>query len=250
MPSEPDPILSSAGIFRTDWITSLPAADLRPGTLYIVSTPIGDIEDISIRALRVLKSVTVVVAENPRVTRALLRRYKIETPVTGIRLRVGDVSIPAVLERLRAGGTAALVSDAGTPLIADAGSTLTRAAHRNGITLAAIPGPVAAIAALVVAGASARFSFDGFPPRARADRIAYFAALDADHRSLLLYETRSFLRDTLTRLRDSLGADRVALIARDLTKVTETLYYGTLAEAVEQFQNPPRGEFTLVVCGA
>jgi 16S rRNA (cytidine1402-2'-O)-methyltransferase len=249
LPPETDPVLSSDGIFHADWITSLPGADLRPGTLYIVSTPIGDIEDISIRALRVLKSVSVIIAENPPVTRVLLQRYKIPTAVVGIRARAGEAPIQALVERLQAGDTAALVTDAGTPMIADAGSTIVRAARRSGLTLAAVPGPVAAIAALVLAGAVERFSFDGFPPRARADRVAYFAALGACRRTLLLYETRKFLRDTLTRLRDSLGADRAALVARDLTKATETLYYGTFAESVVQFQNPPQGEYTIVICG-
>ena len=248
VPSATEPDLSADGIFCSNVFPCLEPTSLVPGTLYIVSTPVGDPEDISIRALRVLKSVTIIAAENPRRTRVLLQCYGIATPVTGYRNRGDGATIPGLLSALRSGDTTALVCDAGTPLIADAGVHLVRAALNAGVTLKAVPGSVAAMAALVLAGAAEqRFAFDGFPPRARALREAYFAALADEQRTILLYETRRFLADTVRRLRDSLGAGREILIARDLTKAGEALYYGVLGDAAQRVKDPPPGEYALVI---
>jgi len=239
--------LSPGGAAHFAWAKDLQTAELRKGTLYIVSTPIGNVEDISIRALRVLKSVSIIAAENPTVTRTLLRHYHIDTPITGFRSRADD-PVRMLIDRLRTGETVALVCDAGTPLIADAGARVVQSARAAGVPMEVVPGPTAGIAALVVAASSAgRFAVDGFPPRGRADRGAFFTGLGSEIRTIVLYETRRYLRDTLARLHDSMGPDRSILVAQDLTKPSEFLFYGTLAQAHGAFQSPPAGEFTLVI---
>ncbi len=248
VPPAPGSGLSAGGIFDGSEFSSLKTAGLEPGTLTLVSLPVGNLEDISLRALRVLKAVAFITAENPVRTRALLRRYAIETPVRGFRDR-GDISIRAgIIDALRAGDTGALVCDAGTPLIADAGALLVQSALAAGVRLAAVPGPVAAMAALVIAGSGEqRFAFDGFPPRTSVQRAAFFAGLAGERRTILLYETRCYLPDTLRRLGGALGSDRRILVARDITKTNEALFRGMLDEAVHRFQDPPRGEYTLVI---
>ena len=236
------------GTYLAHVAASVGVASIRPGTLVVVSLPIGNLEDISIRALRMLRSVSVAAAENPARTRTLLQAYGISTPVVGFRDR--DEVHPAsdLIASLLAGGTAALVCDAGTPLVADAGCRVVRAAIDAGLTVTAAPGPVAAIVALVISGfAEGGFVFDGFPPRARYQRESYFIGLAAEKRTILLYETRRFLADTLRRLSDALGPERKVFIARDLTKPGETHYYGTLGDAKERFRDPIAGEFVLVV---
>ena len=248
VPSATDDPLAADGASLYDLVRRLSCLRLAPGTVYIVSLPIGHPDDISIRALRVLKAVSVIAAENPPLTRALLHRYGIQTSVTGYRTHEGSLPIAGLLSRLRAGETVALVCDTGTPVVDDAGGSITRAALNAGLALCAVPGPVAAMAALVVAGCEDKsFAFDGFPPRHRTDRHTYFASLTAEMRNILIYESRRLLHDTLMCLRDSLGAERATLVARDLTKASQTLYYGALGEAVSQFCDPPVGEYTIVV---
>ena len=240
--------LPTDGVSLAGLAMSMGKASIRPGTLCVVSLPLGDLEDISIRALRTLNSVSVVAAENPARTRALLRTYGITTPVVGYRDR-GDVR-PSIelIASLQAGATAALVCDAGTPLIADAGGHLVRAALDAGVAVTAAPGPTAALAALVLAGAAeGGFVFDGFPPRARYQRESYFLGLAAEKRTLLIYETRRYLADTLRRLRDSLGSERQIFIAHDLTKKGETRYYSGLEDAAQRFRDPAVGEYVLVI---
>jgi 16S rRNA (cytidine1402-2'-O)-methyltransferase len=239
-PAEERAILEAALLLRP--------AVLEPGALYVVAMPIGDIEDISIRALRVLRSVSVIAAENPARTRRLLRPYGVGTEVTGYRDRRDGAAISALLGRLKRGDSVALVCDAGTPLIADAGAQLALAAIDSAIPLVPVPGPVAAVAALMAAGhAEGRFVFDGFPPRSRSDRFAYFAGLAAEPRTIILYETRPYLRDTLERLRDAIGGDRPILIARDITKPTARIFRLTTATAPGILRTPGRGEYTIVI---
>jgi 16S rRNA (cytidine1402-2'-O)-methyltransferase len=248
VPPATDTRLSAGGIFTAERYVRIEPIALAPGSLTIVSLPLGNPEDISIRALRVLMSVSTIAAENPPRTRALMQRYGIVAPVRGYRERDDESSPESLIQALRSGATAALVCDAGTPLIADAGAQVVRAALVAGVRLTVVPGPVAAIAALVLAGGTDhRFLFDGFPPRARAQREAYFPALAREQRTILLYETRRFLPDTLRRLRIALGPDRKVAIARDLTKPGEALFHGGLAEAEDRFRNPPPGEYTLVI---
>lgn len=223
-----------------------------PGTLYLVSTPIGNLEDISLRALRVLRQVRLVAAEDARITRKLLDHFAIPTQVLTYRLHSRCNQTEELLACLRAGQEIALVSDAGTPAIADPGSRLIAAAIAQGVPVVPIPGPVAAISALVVSGLpTGRFAFDGFPPRPRADRQAFFASLARETRTILLYEKASCLHATLEDLLSALGPDRALAIARDLTKPGETIYRGTLGQAIPPFRRrKPRGEFVLVIAGS
>lgn len=218
-----------------------------PGTLYVVSTPIGNLEDLSLRARRVLQEADLIAAENARVTRDLLRRCGLSTPVVSCGRRRDGETEEALVARLADGQTLALVCDAGTPGISDPGLALIRLALAQGAAVVPVPGPNAALAALVVSGLPAgRFAFDGFPPRARTDRHAFFQSLRHERRTLLLFETARFLRDTLERLLAVLG-DRPLIVARDMTKPTEEVYRGTLSGAIAHFRSRLRGELTLVI---
>jgi 16S rRNA (cytidine1402-2'-O)-methyltransferase len=232
------------------------------GIFYIVSTPIGNPEDITLRALRILREVPLIIAEDARITRQLLHHHAITTEVISYRPRRSTpetnksqrLTTPdEVCERLRillsSGQSAALVCDVGTPTIADPGNHLILTTISWGATLVPIPGPTAALAALVVSGLSTgRFAFDGFPPRARADRQAFFSSLQSETRTLILYETRPYLRSTLKSLTAMLGPDRTIVIARNLTTSTETLFQGSLGDAQTHFlPEPPRGEYVLIL---
>lgn len=218
-----------------------------PGTLYVVSTPIGNLEDLSPRARRMLQEVDLIAAEDARVTRALLRRCGLSTPVVTCGRRRDGETEEALAARLASGQTLALVCDAGTPGISDPGTALIRLALAQDAAVVPVPGPNAALAALVVSGLPAgRFAFDGFPPRARTDRHAFFQSLRHERRTLLLYESPRFLLDTLERLLAVLG-DRPLAVARHLTKPTEEVYRGTLSDAIDHFRSRPRGELTLVI---
>lgn len=222
------------------------------GTLTLVATPIGNLDDISVRALRTLRESSFIVAEDSRVTRPLLRHFAIETELLSFRPRRDSNITQYILARLCAGESAAFVSDAGSPGIADPGVSLVSAALNAGIPVTTVPGPVAALAALTLSGfPSGRFVFEGFPPRSRADRYAFFKRLAQESRTILLYESRSHLRTTLASLADALGPERPILLARDLTKPTEDLFYGTLAQIIAQstLVTQPHGEYALVLAG-
>ncbi|HZP84535.1 MAG TPA: 16S rRNA (cytidine(1402)-2'-O)-methyltransferase [Chthonomonadaceae bacterium] len=228
-----------------------PSPPSYPGTLYLVSTPIGNLEDISLRALRLLREVPLIAAEDARVTRKLLDHFGIGTEVVSYRSSRQPHQTETLLAALHAGRDLALVSDAGTPAIADPGASLITAAIARGIPVQPVPGPVAALSALVASGLPAgRFAFDGFPPRRRADRRAFFAALARESRTLLLYESPAYLPATLRDLLAALGRERPVAIVRDLTRSGETCFRGTLAQAVAHFRtHTPRGEYTLVIGG-
>jgi 16S rRNA (cytidine1402-2'-O)-methyltransferase len=220
------------------------------GTLYLVATPIGNLEDVTLRALRVLGEVGLIAAEDTRQTRKLLAHHGITTPL---------VSCHAHNERARAAQLAAqlaerdvaLVSDAGTPTISDPGGALVEAALAAGHRVVPIPGPSAVLAALAASGLpTARFLFVGFPPRHAAERRAALAELRAEPSTLVLFEAPHRLRGTLADALAVLG-DRSAAAARELTKLHEELVRGTLGSLVQHFAHEaPRGEFTLVVGGA
>jgi 16S rRNA (cytidine1402-2'-O)-methyltransferase len=228
-----------------------PSPPLLPGTLYLVSTPIGNLEDISLRALRILREVPLIAAEDARVTRKLLAHFGIGTEVVSYRPSRQPQQTETLLASLQAGRALALVSDAGTPAIADPGASLITAAIARGLPVQPVPGPVAALSALVASGLPVgRFAFDGFPPRRRADRRAFFVALARESRTLLLYESPAYLLATLRDLLAALGRERPIVIARDLTRPGETCFRGTLAQAACHFRtHTPRGEYTLVIGG-
>jgi 16S rRNA (cytidine1402-2'-O)-methyltransferase len=217
------------------------------GLLYVVPTPIGNMADISLRALDVLKTVNLVAAEDPRVTRHLLDQYAITTE---LHTYTGQPSqIDSVMVRLASGYCVALVCDAGTPAIADPGAALISAAIHDGHRVTALPGPMAAIVALIASGfPTNHFAFDGFPPRGRADRKAYFASLAGERRTLILYESAAYLRSTLRSLHRFLPARCGIAIASNLTTPHEAVWRGDLSAALQWVgQRPPRGSYTLVL---
>jgi 16S rRNA (cytidine1402-2'-O)-methyltransferase len=220
--------------------------------LYVVGTPIGNLEDVTPRALRVLAQVGVIASENPGRTRRLLDRYGIETPMihfTDAYDRRKEVRLAAVLDALERGDVA-LVSEAGMPLLADPGYELVQAALARGIEVVPVPGPTALAAALSVSGlCPAPFVFLGFVPRKPAARRALFGEYADDARTLVVYEAPSRLRETLRDARAVLGDRRVA-IACELTKLYEEVWRGTLGEAVAHWQEEaPRGEYVVVIDG-
>jgi 16S rRNA (cytidine1402-2'-O)-methyltransferase len=222
------------------------------GTLFVVGTPIGNLEDVTARAARVLGEVDVVVAEDTRRTRTLLAHL-------GIRVRL--ISLPAVRERAKAGGVldelragrhVALVTDAGMPGISDPGQFLIAACLSAGVPVTVVPGPSAAVAALLASGlASDRWAFEGFLPRkgrARAERLASVAA---DERTTVLFESPRRVGETLRDLAEACGGGRRAAVARELTKLHEEVRRGTLAELASTYADEEvRGEVTVVVEGA
>ncbi len=219
-------------------------------TLYLVATPIGNLEDITLRALRILREVPLIAAEDTRQTRKLLERYDIRTPLTPYHEHNAARKTPRLLEKL-AGGDLALVSDAGTPVINDPGLPLVQAAIREGHTVRPIPGPTAPVAALIASGLPTEaFLYLGYLPRKRAERRARLETVAGLPYTLVLLETPHRLLAALEDLLAVLG-DRPLAAARELTKIHEEIWRGNLSQARARFaESAPRGEFTLVVGGA
>lgn len=222
-----------------------------PGRLYVCGTPIGNLEDITLRALRVLREVSLIAAEDTRHTRKLLNHYGISTPVTSLHEHNEARRTPELVQRLLAGQSVALVSDAGMPGIQDPGVGLIRAARDAGVPVTVVPGPTAAITALVGSGLPAeRFAFEGFLPRQSSRRRAHLQALADDPRTLVFYEAPHRLRPVLADMVAVLG-DRPACLARELTKVHEEWQRDTLSRLLELWQDrTPQGEFVIIVAGA
>jgi 16S rRNA (cytidine1402-2'-O)-methyltransferase len=222
------------------------------GILYVVATPIGNLEDVTLRALRVLAQVDLIAAEDTRRTRTLLERHGIARSLTSYYDAVERQRAPALVERLRAGASIALVSDAGTPGIADPGYHLVRGALAAGIAVVPVPGASAVTALVSVAGFPAeRFVFEGFLPTRPGPRAARLAALAREPRALVFLEAARRLPTFLAAARAALG-DREAAIARELTKRHEEILRGTLAELSERVGRRAalRGELTVLVAGA
>lgn len=218
------------------------------GTLYVVSTPIGNLEDVTLRALRVMREVSLVCAEDTRTTRKLMARHAIKTRLMSYNEHNMGERTPTILSAL-ATGDVALVSEAGTPGVSDPGYELVVAAIAAGFPVASVPGPSAALAALAVSGLPARqFTFVGFLPRRSGERRRALESLAQESRTLVLFEAPHRLRATLADLLAVWG-DRHVAVCRELTKVHEEVFRGQLSEALGCFQQP-RGEFTLVVEGA
>ncbi|MFN8474111.1 MAG: 16S rRNA (cytidine(1402)-2'-O)-methyltransferase [Anaerolineae bacterium] len=220
------------------------------GTLYIVATPIGNLEDMSFRAVRVLREVAVIAAEDTRTTRRLLTHFDIHTPLTSYHEYTEPAKIERLLDRLGEGDMA-LVSEAGMPGISDPGAPLIAAAIRRGIRVVPVPGASALLSALAVSGLPTEaFTYLGFLPRRPSDRRSAIGAAAALPYTLVWFETPHRLRDALADLYAILG-DRPIAVARELTKLYEEVWRGTLGDAVAHFAAvEPRGEFTLVVGGA
>jgi 16S rRNA (cytidine1402-2'-O)-methyltransferase len=222
------------------------------GSLYIVGAPIGNWEDVTLRSLRILREVDLIVAEDTRITLPFLRHYDISTPTTSYHQHSGGAKAVALADQVEAGRRIALVSDAGMPCFADPGSDLIRECLRRNLKVAPVPGPTAAVAALAGSGLSAqRFVFDGFPPRRKKNRAVFFRRLIGESRTVVLYESPRRLRETLAELRAALGDLRNAVIGRDLTKPSEGWFRGTLEEAASHYRRvAPRGEFVLMIEGS
>jgi len=218
-----------------------------PGTLYLVATPIGHLDDISARALRVLGEVATIAAEDTRRTLNLLRHFSIHTPLLSLHEHNEVERTAGLVARLLAGESVALVSDAGTPLVSDPGAGLVRAAIDAGVRVEAIPGPSAALAALAVSGLAspAGFTVAGFPPSRAEARRRFLRALAAEPRPVVLFEAPHRVRQTLDDIAELLGDRRVA-VGRELTKVHEEVLRGRASEVVARL-GEPRGEFTLVM---
>jgi 16S rRNA (cytidine1402-2'-O)-methyltransferase len=229
----------------------------RPGTLFLVATPIGNLGDLSPRARDVLRDADLLLAEDTRHTAQLLHACGIARPpgtLESLHEHNERERAPRVIERLRAGASVALASDAGTPLVSDPGAALVSAAAAAGIEVVAVPGPCAAIAALTLAALpSSRFAFEGFLPARGAARRETLRQLAGEERTLVFYEAPHRLRESLDDLAAVLGAARPAAVAREITKKFETVYRGTLGSLAQQAAGDAgmaRGELVLVVQGA
>jgi 16S rRNA (cytidine1402-2'-O)-methyltransferase len=217
-----------------------------PGTLFVVATPIGNLEDVSARALRVLREVAVIAAEDTRRTAHLLARYGITTPTTSLHQHNEGGKATSLVDRLRRGDSVALVSDAGTPAVADPGDVLVRTAIEAGIRVEPIPGPSAVLAALTASGLPVEtFTFLGFPPTKANDRNDWFEEVRTARRTVVFFEAPHRITETLERLQRELG-DRPVAVGRELTKVHEELVRGPISE-VRARLGEPRGEFTVVL---
>lgn len=223
------------------------------GTLYVVATPIGNLGDVTLRALEVLRSVPLVAAEDTRITRRLFARYEITTRLVSFHARSGPARIGSLLLHLESGADLAIVTDAGTPIVSDPGEDLVAAWAANGGTVVAIPGPSAVLAAVVSSGlAGARWGFEGFLPRAGRERRERLARIAADDRATVVFEAPSRLAATLRDLAQACGDGRMAAVCRELTKLHEQVARGTLADlaAGVGVDIPARGEIAIVVAGA
>lgn len=222
-----------------------------PGTLYLVGTPIGNLEDITFRAVRILQTVDLIAAEDTRHTGKLLHHFQVGTPQISYHDHNRHSRTAELVERLQEGKTIALVTDAGMPGISDPGYELVKACAEAEIPVVPIPGASAAIAALVASGLPCdRFMFEGFLPAKALARRAHLEVLQTEPRTLIFYEAPHRLRQTLQDFL-LLGADRQIVLARELTKRYEEIWRGTVAAAITHYSNrEPQGEFTIVVAGA
>ena len=222
------------------------------GMLYLVPTPIGNLGDISIRCRETLESVDFIAAEDTRVSLKLLNHLGIKKSLVSYYEHNKAYKGNVILDRILAGETCALVSDAGSPAISDPGEELVKQCAEAGVTVCAIPGPCAVITALSISGqATGRFCFEGFLSTAKKSRREHLESLVNETRTMIFYEAPHKLLTTLEDMADAFGADRPISLCRELTKLHEEVVRTTLGEAIEKYtQSPPKGEFVLVVSGA
>ena len=218
--------------------------------LYLVPTPIGNLDDMTFRAIKVLKEVDTILAEDTRTSGKLLKHFEIDTPMQSHHMHNEHNTVNAIVERLASGETFALISDAGTPAISDPGFLLTRACILNGIDIVCLPGATAFVPALVNSGfPSDTFIFEGFLP-AKKGRQARLKFLAQEFRTMIFYESPYKLLKTLSNFIDYFGGDREVAVSRELTKLFEETIRGTVKEVLEYYTNkPPKGEIVIVVKG-
>jgi 16S rRNA (cytidine1402-2'-O)-methyltransferase len=222
------------------------------GTLYVVATPIGNLGDITLRGLEVLRSVPLVAAEDTRMTRRLWARHGIDTALVSFHAQSGLAKVRELVAHLAGGADLALVTDAGTPLVSDPGAELVSAWLAQGGRVVPVPGPSAVLAALVASGLpAARWAFEGFLPRRGRERRVRLARICGDERTTVIFEAPGRTPGTLAELAVACGADRPAAVARELTKLHEEVWRGTLGDLARRTAvEAPRGEVVLVVSGA
>jgi len=220
------------------------------GKLYLVPTPIGNLADMTFRAITVLKMVDLVLAEDTRTSKKLFNHFEITTPLQSHHMHNEHRTTESLINRLKGGATLALISDAGTPAISDPGFLLTRACVENGIAVECLPGATAFVPALVNSGLpNDRFVFEGFLPvkKGRQTRLEFLAQ---EPRTIVFYESPHKLLKTLTQFAEYFGADRSLSISRELTKMYEETVRGSISEVLAYFtEKPPKGEFVIVVAG-
>ena len=221
------------------------------GTLFVVATPIGNLGDITLRALETLRAVPLIAAEDTRLTRRLLDRHGIDVALTSFHAKSEPRRMEALLAHLRGGADLALVSDAGTPVVSDPGGELVAAWAGEGGMVVALPGPSAVLTAVAVSGvAGPHWTFEGFLPRSGRERRERLARIGADERGAIVFEAPNRVAGTLRHLAESCGDDRPGAVCRELTKLHETVTRGTLGElaaASASGEIPARGEFVIVV---
>lgn len=221
--------------------------------LYIVATPIGNLQDITLRAIEILKTVDLIAAEDTRHSRPLLNHFGISTRLISYREHNEAVATEGLIKTLQAGQSVALISDAGTPLISDPGYRLVKTAREAGVQVIPIPGVSAVVAALCASGmATDRFSFQGFLPAKRVGRQRHLQALLIETQTLVFYEAPHRINETLEDVASIFGAERVVTLARELTKRFEQIWHGSVSEAIAHLQAgyiPARGEFVLLIAG-
>lgn len=223
------------------------------GSLYIVATPIGNLDDITLRAVSILKSVDAIAAEDTRHSKKLLQHLGINTPMFALHEHNEMQKKSAVIERVQQGESIALISDAGTPLISDPGFLLVREARQAGIAVTPIPGASSILAGLSCSGLPTdRFIFEGFIPSKKGDRKKRFESLSAEKRTLIFFEAPHRIESSLQDCADVFGRDRQAVLCRELTKTWETFLTGNLANILSEVKTDPnqsRGELVLVIAG-
>ena len=221
------------------------------GILYLVATPIGNLEDMTFRAIRILKEADLIAAEDTRNSIKLLNHFDIHTPMTSYHEFNRYDKAEVLLDKLRAGQNIALITDAGTPGISDPGEVMAEKCIDEGITVVPVPGAVAAVNALIASGqGTRRFAFEAFLPADKKERKAVLEELKGETRTMIIYEAPHHLLKTLKELSEVLGEGRSLTIAKELTKKHESFVKTTFAEAIKKFESEePRGEYVLVVAG-
>ena len=225
--------------------------DVKTSTLYLVGTPIGNLDDMTFRAIEVLKKVDTIAAEDTRHTGKLLHYFQISTPQISYHDHNRLSRIPDLLARLTGGQSIALVTDAGMPCVSDPGYELVKACAEAGVAVVPIPGVTAVITGLAASGLrSDRFTFEGFLPAKEKERLSVLEPLRSEVRTLIFYEAPHRMRESLKAMAEVFGADRSVTLARELTKLHEEFWRGTLADAIAYYsEKNPQGEYTVIVAG-